>query len=53
VRSLIDSDHFGEIALIYDCKRSCTVVSQNYCTLATISRPDFSEVDKGGSLGRL
>lgn len=52
VRNLIDSDHFGEISLIYDCKRSCTVRSMNYCTLATISRPDFQDVDKGGSLGK-
>jgi CRP-like cAMP-binding protein len=53
VRTLIDSDHFGEISLIYDCKRTCTVVSQNYCTLATISKPDFMEVDRGGSMVRL
>jgi CRP-like cAMP-binding protein len=30
--------HFGEIALIYGCKRTATVASTNYCTLASLSK---------------
>lgn len=37
-------DHFGEIALIYKCKRSATVVSSNYNTFARILKPRFREV---------
>lgn len=46
VCTLIESDHFGEIGLIYDRRRTCSVVSLNYCTLATISRPDFLEIKR-------
>lgn len=41
VRRLTDNDHFGEISLLYDCQRTCNVISSNYCTLATISKPDY------------
>ena len=41
IRRLSDNDHFGEISLLYDCKRTCNVISSNYCTLATISKPDY------------
>lgn len=30
--------HFGEISLIYGCKRTATVSSTNYCTLASLSK---------------
>lgn len=43
VQTLIESDNFGEISLIYECKRTCSVISSNYCTLATLSRSDFIE----------
>lgn len=46
VSTLIESDHFGEIGLIYERRRTCSVVSLNYCTLATISRPDFLEIKR-------
>ena len=43
-RQLIEGDHFGEIALIYKCKRSATVISSNYNTLATLQAPRFREL---------
>ena len=44
IRQLIEGDHFGEIALIYKCKRSATVISSNYNTLATLQAPRFREL---------
>jgi len=41
---LNEGDHFGEIALIYKCKRSATVISSNYNTFARIARSRFREV---------
>jgi len=35
---LIPGDHFGEISLIYGCRRTTTVTSKNYSTLGKISR---------------
>ena len=37
-------DHFGEIAMIYKCKRSATVVSSNYNTFARVTKPRFREI---------
>lgn len=37
-------DHFGEIAMIYKCKRSATVYSSNYNTFARITKPRFREI---------
>jgi len=37
IRLLVEGDHFGEIALLYPgCKRTCTVISRNYNTMATL-----------------
>lgn len=44
VRRLEVGDHFGEISLLYNCKRSATVVSNNYCTLASLAKPDFLDL---------
>ena len=41
---LNEGDHFGEIALIYKCKRSATVISSNYNTFARILKPRFREI---------
>ena len=41
---LKEGDHFGEISLIYKCKRSATVTSSNYNTFARIYKPRFREV---------
>ena len=44
VRSLKEGDHFGEIAMIYQCRRSATVISLSYNTFARIIRPRFREL---------
>jgi len=31
---LIPGDHFGELSMIFKCKRTSTVVSKNYITMA-------------------
>ena len=43
---LIDGDHFGEIGLLFDGKRTCTVKSDNYGTLAKLTKSDFVELSK-------
>lgn len=44
-RRLYDGDHFGELSLIYNCKRTASVESNNYCTLASLSKPQFTELN--------
>lgn len=44
VKYLFDGDHFGEIGLIYSTKRTATVKSQNYGSLAKLNKPDWAEV---------
>lgn len=46
MQTLYETDHFGEIGLIYECKRTCSVISSNYCTLATMSRSAFIEIKR-------
>jgi CRP-like cAMP-binding protein len=41
---LVNGAHFGEIALIYKCKRTATVVSRNYNTLARLSYVKWRDV---------
>lgn len=41
---LYEGDHFGEITLLYKCKRTATVISSNYNTFARIMKPRFREV---------
>jgi CRP-like cAMP-binding protein len=41
VRTLKEGDHFGEIALIYNCLRTATVQSDAYSVVAEISREHF------------
>jgi CRP-like cAMP-binding protein len=37
IRLLVEGDHFGEIALLYPgCTRTCTVISRNYNTMASL-----------------
>ena len=43
-RILQDGDHFGEISLIYNCKRTATVESCNYGTLASLKKENFLEL---------
>lgn len=39
-----DGDHFGEVALIYDCARSATVISDDYNTFARLEKQRFRQV---------
>ena len=43
---LIDGDHFGEIGMIFDGKRTATVTSVNYGTLAKLKKSDYVELTK-------
>ena len=43
---LIDGDHFGEIGMIFDGKRTATVTSVNYGTLAKLKKSDYMELTK-------
>ena len=40
-RILKEGDHFGEISMIYKCRRSATVVSRNYNTMAKLSEESY------------
>lgn len=44
LRLLVEGEHFGEISLIYKCKRSASVISRNYNTLAKLSGPRYKEL---------
>ena len=46
VTHLIDGDHFGEIAMLFDAKRTATVRSENYGTLAILKKSHFLELNK-------
>ena len=46
VHNLIDGDHFGEIGMIFECKRTATVRSENYGSLAMLKKSDFMELTK-------
>ena len=37
IRLLTQGDHFGDIGLLYKCKRTCSVISRNYNTLASLT----------------
>ena len=34
-------DHFGEVAIIYSCRRTATVLSGNYDTVALLTQDSF------------
>jgi CRP-like cAMP-binding protein len=44
LKVLRPGDYFGEIALIYGCKRSTTVHSTKYSTLAMLNKTHFKEI---------
>ena len=46
VTHLIDGDHFGEIGMLFDTKRTATVRSENYGTLAILKKSHFLELSK-------
>lgn len=41
---LVEGDHFGEISLLYGCKRSCSVISRNYNTMAHLTYKGFFNI---------
>ena len=41
---IVENQHFGEIALIYKCKRTASVLSRNYITMARINRTNFNAI---------
>jgi CRP-like cAMP-binding protein len=40
-RILNEGDHFGEISMIYKCRRTATVLSGNYNTMAILGEEQF------------
>jgi hypothetical protein len=36
MKKLKEGDHFGEIAMIYKCRRTATFISKNYNTMAKL-----------------
>ena len=46
VKRLYDGDHFGEIGLIYGLRRTATVKSKNYGSLARLSWESLEELEK-------
>jgi hypothetical protein len=45
-RELFEGDHFGEIGLIYGTKRTATVRSENYGTIALLSKSAYNDMIK-------
>jgi len=43
---LHDGDHFGEIGLVYNTKRTASVMSKNYGALARLRKSGFNEIQK-------
>ena len=41
---LISGAHFGEISVLYGCKRTATVMSSNYCTLAALTKTKLNQL---------
>lgn len=44
VFTLRDGGFFGEIALLYDTKRTATIVSRTYCDMFILTKDDFKRV---------
>ena len=43
-KKLSSGDYFGEVAFLYDCKRTATVKAKLYATVGTVSHEVFAEV---------
>jgi CRP-like cAMP-binding protein len=43
IKVMLEGDHFGEVALLYKCKRTASVMSINYCTLGRMSEIHFKD----------
>lgn len=43
-RSLLPGDYFGEISLVYQCKRTASVTSKKYSTLAKLTFASYKNL---------
>ena len=43
IKTLKTNDHFGEISLIYNCRRTMKIISKKYSILAVISGQKFNK----------
>ena len=41
---LTQSDYFGEISMLYGCKRTATITSRKYSTLAKLTQKTYKEI---------
>eukprot|EP00356_Strombidium_inclinatum_P000085 CAMPEP_0170510876 /NCGR_PEP_ID=MMETSP0208-20121228/66001_1 /TAXON_ID=197538 /ORGANISM="Strombidium inclinatum, Strain S3" /LENGTH=106 /DNA_ID=CAMNT_0010794369 /DNA_START=223 /DNA_END=543 /DNA_ORIENTATION=- len=44
IRLLTEGDHFGEIGVVFNCKRTASVISRNYNTMARLSKEHYREL---------
>ena len=44
IKSLLPGDYFGEISMIYGCKRTSSVSSSKYSTLAMLTKNHYKEI---------
>lgn len=44
IRKLKEGDHFGEISMIYKCRRSASVQSNNYNTMAKLTEDQYQSL---------
>lgn len=45
LKTLRKGGYFGEISILYDCKRSCSIKSLNYAILAKVDHHKFEKVN--------
>ena len=43
-KKLYEGEHFGEIAMIYKCRRSASVLSKNYNTMARLGEDQYKNL---------
>lgn len=43
-RNITKGEFFGEIALLYDCSRTATVIAENYGTLGVLEKEYFDKL---------
>jgi CRP-like cAMP-binding protein len=43
-RLLVEGQHFGDISLLYDCRRTASVVSRNFNTFGRLNYPGYRSV---------